>query len=585
MFSFLKRKSGTKNRSHTQPKTTKPPSKKDLYVLFVTHVNAQDWANAESTYRDLINDDPKSFFSLDLVHQRIKDDNIVINNSTLLRKIYGADYYLKAHKHLDQIMNDDSKINVTELDSQVLCQKLRKESTNQQIIHQLLALWDLPKHNEKKLSNKWVLSLANNDICELFFGIGFLKRIDGIHTSDIFDAINILIRDRNNQTSIIYLCDLILQRGYYKIGILDYNHKINQILDSIIFWSPFLENYIILNQKLGIKMNEKCEVQSLMQTSRKLNDYSLVNHLLENEFHFFQQNLNWLDSNSTYGNRKLFNYFPDFINLCHRTWGFKSMKDTQLNLWELLCSAGNLETLEYFAPLLQESNQFSGYVKNNKTLLFLADQSKHQLDVQWAKIESDNSYVKLWLHKNRNVLLNFEESKKTYNIASSVPHAIKHSNYEFFTVLQVPIMDVIVDRLNRMGTSNLATIKTERMIAFLTFLEGRKENCEYLVKHLILREDLDEILTYLLSGIFPKVEPKIEYLFKALNNDQFKCSKYLMMMFKDQMPSRIHHHIIRDHRKINKYCKELNLPFRYKAPSSNGYELIKVSTKEFGNDD
>jgi hypothetical protein len=409
-------------------------------------------------------------------------------------------------------------------------------------------------------------------------GIDYLNEIS---TSQIWSAIMVLVEkteqayriQNNNVKHISFLCDLLLTKGFKLSSIYDYNAI--QVLDHLCVWHPCLDYYLILNQKLGIIMNEKLSLYKLITSSKEHKDFSLVLYLLQNNLSIFIGNPNWISNQCTYKCHELFAYFDNFIEMCSNHWQ-KSRQATELEIWELIIGAGNIKTIESFAPKLKEPNKFSGWVRNYKTLIFLADSNKHPLSVVWEQIQTTNSFVQLWLQQNHNISLDVRNKYycEIYHVISAVPHAIKNSNFLFFEQLNVPFSEALSHYFSMISSSFLEKIPIERLLAFLAQMEFRKENIEPFVEDFI-RVDFVEPLVYLFGDSIPKVEPKLKYLYTAIDKEKPKCSLYLMNLFKDKLPDEIHYHAFSDVKGINKMCQNLNLNFRYKK-HLNSFKLIKT---------
>lgn len=575
MLSSIFRKS--KLQHSDQPKT-----ENDLRSIFCEHLKQKRWFEAEATFRDILKTDSSDLYLATSTLKHIKKEQIIIDNVDLLRKLYGRDYSTQVYQHFGVVPKKPKTKHInTEIND--LCESLRNDFKNQEIIDELLVRWDLNRSSKERLSTKHVVSLSNVDIFELFLGIDYFHEIT---SSDIFDAIKKLIQkndetiykiDNHNLKHISFLCDLLIRKGFKLPSYYDY--QAIEILDYLCVWHPCLDYYLILNQKLGFVMNEKHCMFILMTCSKKHQDFSLVLHLLENNFSLFIGDLNWVSNRDTYNCPQIFAYFKDFIQLCssHRK---TSRASTELEIWEHLIGAGNMETIELFVPQMKEPNKISGFVANYDTLLFLADQNKHPLTIDWENLRTTDSFVSLWLHKNHNTLIDLSNqtdlrySSQIFNIISPLPHALKHSNFEFFEQLKIPFFESLDHYLYMISSSFLEKIPIERLIAFLAIVETRREKLEQFVPCFI-KVDLVQPLVYLFGDSVPKVQPKLKYLYQAIEKEKHKCSVYLINLFKDKMPNEIHTSDFSDVKGINKLCQSLNLSFRYDK-CLNSHKLIKM---------
>lgn len=571
MLHIFSRKS---SKPHDHTPLQQQNAQQQLIEKFVDLLSKKNWDDAEMTFRNILATDPTDSLQ-ESVSGNLKQ-GIEIENISLLRKLYGADFIKRAHRHLkresyEQLVQKKK----TDRDPEELVTILRRDTQNHQVLAELLTLWDLHPSDKQKLSEKLVLTIANTEIHELFFGINIKQNIS---KSNIWKAIQLLCRERNNEKPLSYLCDFLIAKGF-KNDSKEYRWEIHDTFDTILTRYPYVENFKVLHQKLGITITEteKIDLSHLMNSSRKIKDFGLVTYLLEHDIHLFTKCKNyWMSNINTYCIPKIFLYFPQWIDLCSEAWK-KSRRDTEEELWENILSAGNMETIHIFAPQLKEPTKYRKFIGNYQTLQFLIDSKNHPLEIVWSEITTTDSHVLLWLANNNHKSISMKDPKRHfdehYSTLICVPHAIKHSNFQFFDKLEIPISKVLNHHLQVLGTGDFPKIPLCRWTALFAIMEHQKEDFEFLINDMIFREDFDELLTYLTEKPMPKINVKHEHLFKAIEKKIPKCALVLFMYFKDNMPDKIHQRQIYDPKGINDLCKKFNLDFRYKK---DDYNLVKI---------
>lgn len=557
----LKNTQNTQNAQNTQKHSTE----QEISSQFIELLKNQQFQEAELIYRKLIDINPLNSCIRTRAIDRIKEENVVIDNLVLLRKIYGKDFSNKVHQHIPYYrMRERTKRSAEEV-----CYLLNKDKQNQDLINELLEIWD---HSKSKVREEYIILLADESILELFFGINF---INCIFFSDILSAIENLLKSGDNSREIGYLCDLLLLKGY-KLCQSEYKWKID-IIKKCFNDHPILNNFLILQQKLEINLDDTLDIYDMVYSSERCKDFNLMNYLMKTNLGLFQKSFKWLANGCSYHNHKIFEYFPNWIELCCQVWNY-SRKETELEIWKMMLCAGNQETIKLLAPQMKESNQFGTeltFVKDYQTILFLADNENHPLEVLWNNIKTTDSFGLLWLHDNKQVPLNFDSDVQRYHILLCLPHAIEHSNFRYFEALHRPIMEIMNKYLSTLGTACFSKICSDRMIAFLTFIETKGEDLSLLINKLIIKEDLEYLLKHLMGDQVPKIQPKIEDLYSAINHKKPKCSRFLFQLFKDKMPDEIHFRKLDYCHGINELCKEFHLSYCYENPRGLSDYLIR----------
>lgn len=517
----------------------------------------------------------KNNISLDIVWS-LQRDGVKLDDYLFYRRLTGIffdSYRSILSDRLIQMERDSKLLAIHEFSKAI--DQLRDNPEDDDLLIQLLISFEQINVHSK---NHEIIFLGHEHLLEYFYGYDGTEQWRR-HLIPSF----LLAFEKVKPMKVIKFIHEQILRVDPNFKISENTHRCQQIQRSIRCGSN-LKHFRYFTETMGVNWESDHHLIERCCLNEK---FDIIDHLLQKNPSLISDDVSWVKEEDCYNCPQLFQSLPNIVELCSKQWGIPSIQVEEI-MWINAFYKSNVQVIQTLLNILKEPIKFEQlHVENHRAFRLLV-QCQFPFSLNLAKISTTDSYIWLWLHKNKIRKIQPVGKycwDKKLDGAYSIHHAIQHYNYSYLRRIRYSF---ILE--NHSGLFDYNVDKHQVLTFFEKACYRTRSLWEYeKIFDIAIKNDYSFLLDFLCSSKSRMPSEMSQTFFqnmidinhpdnfiRLLNQKRKECFNWYHKRYGDSF----FHQVLKLNKasvdNINIFLNELNINKKYKKIEFNRYQLISI---------